>query len=187
MVLNAKEKCPKRLARKKAKYKEAKENVAKPDDLAGLEYTSLRSQFRSANYYDWTKEISEISSKFMKYIATIFEHNFYTYFFRKCYEEVDLKKVIIIFLNLATYAFSTSVFHIMCKRSYGFHFIGSLYKMNKYKRIKKYFHFTSRSNSYKKLKFARNFIFVIWKENKGSETVKRCISTSQFANCELNS
>ena len=31
------------------------------------------------------------------YIATIFEHNFYTYFFRKCYEEVDLKKVIIIF------------------------------------------------------------------------------------------
>ena len=83
------------------------------------------------NYYDWTKVISEISSKFMKYIATIFEHNFYTYFFRKCYEEVDLKKVIIIFLNLATFAFSTSVFHIMCKSSYG-----SLYKTNKYKRIK---------------------------------------------------
>ena len=87
----------------------------------------------------------------MKYIATIFEHNFYTYFFRKFYEEVDLKKVIIIFLNLATYAFSTSVFHIMCKSSYGFNFIGSLYKMNKYKRIKKYFHYTSRSNSYKKM------------------------------------
>ena len=102
----------------------------------------------------------------MKYVATIFEHNFYTYFFRKCYEEVDLKKVIIIFLNLATYAFSTSVFHIMCKSSYGFHFIGSLYKMNKYKRIKKYFHFTSRSNSYKKLKFARNFIFVYEKKTK---------------------
>ena len=31
--------------------------------------------------------------------------------------------------------------------------------MNKYKRIKKYFHFSSRSNSYKKMKFARNFIF----------------------------
>ena len=91
----------------------------------------------------------------MKYIATIFEHNFYIYFFRKCYEEVDLKKVIIIFLNLATYAFS-----------YGFHFMGSLYKMNKYKRIKKYFHFTSRSNSYKKLKFARNFIFVYEKRTK---------------------
>ena len=89
----------------------------------------------------------------MKYIATIFEHNFYTYFFRKCYEEVDLKKVIIIFFNLATYAFSTSVFHIMCKSSYGFHFIGSLYKMNKYKRIKK-------------LKFARNFIFVYEKRTK---------------------
>ena len=39
----------------------------------------------------------------MKYIATIFEHNFYTYFFRKCYEEVDLKKVIIIFLNLQSW------------------------------------------------------------------------------------
>ena len=40
----------------------------------------------------------------MKYIATIFEHNFYTYFFRKCYEEVDLKKVIIIFLNLQSWS-----------------------------------------------------------------------------------
>ena len=66
------------------------------------------------------------------------------------------------FLNLATFAFSTSVFHIMCKSSYGFHFIGSLYKMKKYKRIKKDFHFTSRSN----LKFARNFIFVYEKRTK---------------------
>ena len=62
-----------------------------------------------------------------------------------------MKKVIIIFLNLATFAFSTSVFHTMCKSSYCFHFIDFLYKMKKYKRIKKYFHFTSRSNSYKKL------------------------------------
>ena len=38
--------------------------------------------------------------------------------------------------------------------------------MNKYKRIKKYFHFTSRSNYYKKLKFARNFIFVYEKRTK---------------------
>ena len=77
-----------------------------------------------------------------------------------------MKKVIIIFLNLATFAFSTSVFHTMCKSSYFFHFIDSLYKMKKYKRIKKYFHFTSRSNSYKKLKFARNFILFMKREQR---------------------
>ena len=84
-----------------------------------------------------------------KCIATIFENIFLYLFFRASYEDVDLKKVIIIFLNLNLDAFSTSVFHIMCKSSYGFHFIGSLYKMKKYKRIKKYFHFTARSNSCK--------------------------------------
>ena len=67
--------------------------------------------------------------------------------FRASYEDVDLKKVIIIFLNLATYAFSTSVFQIMCKSSQGFNFIGSLYKMKKYKRIKKYFHFTTHGQT----------------------------------------
>ena len=82
--------------------------------------------------------------------------------------------MIIIFLNLATFVLSTSVFH-MSKSSYGFHFIGSLYKMKKYKRIKKYFHFTSRSNSYKLIEICSKFYFCLWKENKWIETVKRCI------------
>ena len=77
-----------------------------------------------------------------------------------------MKKVIIIYLNLATLAFSTSVFHTMCKSSYGFHFIGSLYKMKKYKRIKKYFHFTSRSNSYKLIEICSKFYFVYEKRTK---------------------
>ena len=104
-----------------------------------------------------------------KYIATIFEHIFLYLFFRASYEDVDLNKVIIIFLNLATFAFSTSVFHIMWKSSYGFHLIDSLFKMKKYKRIKKYFHFTTaRSNSYKLITFCSKFL---WQENKGFETV----------------
>ena len=65
-----------------------------------------------------------------KSITTIFEHVFLYLFFRPSCEEVHLKKAFINFLNLAaTFTFSTSVFHIMCKSSYGFHFICSLNKM----------------------------------------------------------
>ena len=81
---------------------------------------------------------------------------------------VHLKKVIIIFLNLATFAFSTSVFHIMCKSSYGFHFIGSLYKIKNYNRIKKYFHFTSLWN-------LLEILFLFMKKEQRIWDRKRCI------------
>ena len=61
-----------------------------------------------------------------KSITTIFEHVFLYLFFRASFH---LKKVVINFLNLATFTFSNSVFHRMCKSSYGFHFICSLNKM----------------------------------------------------------
>ena len=54
----------------------------------------------------------------MKYIATIFEHNFYTYFFRKCYEEVDLKKVIIIFLNLQSWTLISRLFRNVAEKCF---------------------------------------------------------------------
>ena len=72
-------------------------------------------------------QINMIKQK--KSITTIFEHVFLYLFFRPSCEEVQLKKVVINFLNLATFTFSTSVFHIMCKSSYGFHFICSFKKM----------------------------------------------------------
>ena len=42
--------------------------VCDPKTTRGCSNGTVVNQFRSANYYDWTKEISEISSKFMKYI-----------------------------------------------------------------------------------------------------------------------
>ena len=75
-----------------------------------------------------------------KCIATIFVYIFLKLFLRETCEDVHLKKA----------AFSTSVFH-MFTSSYGFHSSGFLYKMKKYKRIKKFFHSTSRSNPYKKI------------------------------------
>ena len=65
--------------------------------------------------------------------------------------------------NLGSFKLSFS--HNM-KKFIGFHFIGSLYKMKKYKRIKKYFHFTSRSNSYKLIEICSKFYFVYEKRTK---------------------
>ena len=75
----------------------------------------------------YVPQINMIKQK--KSITTIFEHVFLYLWFQASCEEVRLKKVVINFLNLATFNFSTSVFHIMCKSSYSFHFICSLNKM----------------------------------------------------------
>ena len=68
---------------------------------------------------------------------------------------------------VAPFAFSTSVFYIMCKSSYGFYFIGSLYKMKKYKRIKKYFslYFTVKT-LINWLKFFSKFLFLFMKREQ---------------------
>ena len=78
------------------------------------------------------------------------------------------------FLNgiVVVFSFSTSVSCIMSKSSYDFHLIRTLYKIKKCKRIKKYFLYTPRPNSYKLIVFCQNFL---WRENKGFETVKRYI------------
>ena len=56
----------------------------------------------------------------------------------------------------------------------------------KYKRIKKYFHFTSRSNSYKLIEICSKFYFCLRKENKGFETVKWCIAKNSSSKNDNN-
>ena len=70
-----------------------------------------------------------------KCIATIFEHIILYLLFRSSYEDVRLKKVIIVLKPISTLAFSTSVFHIIYKVHWAFISISPLYKMEKYKPI----------------------------------------------------
>ena len=92
--------------------------------MSNLQYLQLNTPIYG---FSSVPQINMIKQK--KSITTIFEHVFLYLFFRPSCDEVHLKKVVINFLNLATFTFSTSVFHIMCKSSYGFHFICSLNEM----------------------------------------------------------
>ena len=77
--------------------------------------------------------------------------------------------------------FSTSVFHRMSTSSIPLvkpcetNLLG---ETKKYKRIKKYFHFTHRSNSYNLIAICSKYFECLFQDNKGSENLKLNLNTN---------